>query len=132
MARESLAEGRQSGLSRYGDRLDSRAIYECAMRGDAVAAEVFERVGRALGLAIANVVNAMNLPIHVIGGGVSSAWDAFAPAMFDEVRKRSYIYANTTEANGVGKGGRKRATSIVQAKLGGDGGLYGAARLPMM
>jgi hypothetical protein len=51
--------------------------------------------------------------------------------MFDELRKRSYIYANTTEANGVGKDGRKRATTIARAKLGGDAGLYGAARLPM-
>jgi glucokinase len=131
MAREALAEGWQSELSQHGERLDSHAIYECAMRGDEVAREVFERVGRALGLAIATMVNAMNLPIHVIGGGVSSAWDAFAPAMFDELRKRSYIYASTTEANGVGKGGRKRATTITRAKLGGDAGLYGAARLPM-
>ncbi len=57
------------------------------MRGDAVAKQVFERVGRALGLAIANMVNALNLPLYVIGGGVSSAWDAFSPALFDEVRQ---------------------------------------------
>ena len=57
------------------------------MRGDAVAKQVFERVGRALGLAIANMVNALNLPLFVIGGGVSSAWDAFSPALFDEVRQ---------------------------------------------
>jgi glucokinase len=120
------------GALREEKELSSLAVYECAMRGDTVAKQVFERAGRALGLAIANMVNAMNLPLFVIGGGASSGWDAFAPAMFDEVRKRSYIYANTTAVDGTGVGGRKRVTVITRAQLGGDGGLYGAARLPML
>ena len=115
-------------------------------RGDAEAKKVFERVGRALGVAIADMVNILNLPLYVIGGGVSSAWDAFAPAMFAEVRKRSFVYAGTTAENGGGVGrarvtlrcrpralgGRKRVTQIRRAVLGGDGGLYGAARLAMI
>ncbi len=89
-------------------------------------------MGRALGLAIANMVNTLNLPLYVIGGGVSSAWDAFSPAMFDEVRRRSFVYAGTTAEDGMGVGGRERTTRITRAMLGGDGGLYGAARLPMI
>jgi glucokinase len=133
MAREAMEGGAATELrSLNAEELSSQAIYESAMRGDAVAKSVFERVGRALGLAIGNMVNAMNFPLYVIGGGVSSAWDAFAPAMFDEVRKRSYIYAATTAEDGTGIGGRKRPTVITRALLGGDGGLYGAARLPMV
>ena len=113
-------------------RSHALVVYECAMRGDAVAKQVFERVGRALGLAIADMVNTMNLPLYVIGGGVSSAWDAFSPALFDEVRKRSFVYAWTTGEDGKGVGGRQRSTRITRALLGGDGGLYGAARLPML
>ncbi len=133
MAKEALASGAATELRRVADgELDSRAVYECAMRGDAEAKKVFERVGRALGRAIANMVNTLNLPLFVIGGGASSAWDAFAPAMFDEVRMRSYIYGGTTTEDGQGVGGRKCWTRITRATLGGDGGLYGAARLPMM
>ena len=84
--------------------MTSRMVYECAMAGDAAAKKVFERVGRALGVAIADMVNILNLPLYVIGGGVSSAWDAFAPAMFAEVRKRSFVYAGTTAENGEGVG----------------------------
>lgn len=132
-AREALATGAKSELRNLGEaELDSLSIYEAAMRGDAVARQVFEQVGRALGRAIATVVNALNLPVHVIGGGVSHGWKAFAPAMFAELTMRSYIYAATTDERGKGKGGRKRPTAIVPAILGGEGGLYGAARLPMI
>ena len=133
MASEAIATGAATELCGVPNgNMDSRAVYECAMRGDAEARKVFERVGRALGLAIAAMINTLNLPLYVIGGGVSSAWDAFAPAMFDEVRKRSFVYAGTTAEDGSGLGGRKRSTRIVRATLGGDGGLSGAARLPMM
>ena len=133
MAAEALASGAATELRAMGNgNLDSLAVYECAMRGDAEAKKIFERVGRALGLAIAAMVNTLNLPLYAIGGGVSSAWDAFAPSMFDEVRKRSFVYAGTTAADGSGLGGRQRSTRIVRAQLGGDGGLYGAARLPLM
>jgi hypothetical protein len=33
--------------------------------------------------------------MFVIGGGVSSAWDAFAPTMFEELRVRSLVYSAT-------------------------------------
>jgi glucokinase len=124
MAREAAASG--------GAPMTSQIVYERAMGGDVEAKKVFERVGRALGVAIADMVNILNLSLYVIGGGVSSAWDAFAPAMFAEVRGRSFVYAGTTAENGGGIGGRTRSTQIRRATLGGDGGLYGAARLPMM
>jgi glucokinase len=136
MAREAVASGVTTELSKLAGNSDrefnSSVVYECAIGGDKAAQKVFERVGRALGLAIGSMVNAMNFPLHVIGGGVSSAWEAFAPAMFDEVRKRSYIYDATTAEDGKGIDGRQHTTVITRASLGGDGGLYGAARLPLM
>jgi glucokinase len=130
MAREALATGVASELR--GCELNSLTVYQCAMDGDAEAKKIFDRVGRALGLAIATMVNSLNLPLHVIGGGVSAAWDAFAPAMFDQLRQRSFIYARTTAEDGTGIGGRQRTTQITRALLGSDAGLYGAARLPML
>jgi len=43
----------------------------------------------------------------------------FAPAMFQEIEKRSFTYRNTR-------------TRIEKATLGSDAGLYGAAYLPLM
>jgi len=38
-------------------------------------------------------VNALNLPMYVVGGGVSSAWEAFSPFIFEELRQRSGLQA---------------------------------------
>jgi glucokinase len=133
MAGEALAGGADTELREVTNgALDSLAVYKSAMRGDPVAKKIFERVGRSLGKALAAMINGLNLPLYVVGGGVSAGWDAFAPAMFDEVRKRSFVYAGTTGRDGQALGGRQRSTRIVRARLGGDGGLFGAARLPMM
>jgi glucokinase len=87
------------------------------------------------------MVNALNLPMYVIGGGVASAWEAFAPTVFEELRQRSMVYAATAPessvAGGQGASGRveprgSRKTIITRALLGSDAGLYGAARLPLV
>jgi glucokinase len=87
------------------------------------------------------MVNSLNLPIYVIGGGVSGAWEAFSPSIFEELRQRSMVYAATAPpdplANGQGASsqvepGSGRKTIITRALLGSDAGLYGAARLPMI
>lgn len=130
MAQEAIATGVKTEMRNR--ELDSYGVFECAVHGDAEAKKVFERVGSALGLAIASMINGMNLPLFVIGGGVAGAWDAFAPAMFATARKYSYIYKRTTTEHGTGIGGRKRWTRITRAELGGNAGLFGAARLPLM
>jgi glucokinase len=87
------------------------------------------------------LVNSLNLPIYVIGGGVSSAWEAFSPSIFEELRARCMVYAATAppdplavhqgaSAHVVSGAGSK--TIITRALLGSDAGLYGAARLPMI
>jgi glucokinase len=105
----------------------SRSIYNLAVQGDASARRIFEAVGRALGIGIGGMVNALNLPMYVIGGGVASAWDAFAPAMFKEMKFRSSIYALTSPE----QKDFAQSTIVTRALLGSDAGLYGAARLPM-
>src|SRR5207249_2139355 len=109
---------------------------------DEPARQIFQKVGQALGVALANLVNTFNLRIYVIGGGVASAWKAFAPTMLEEVRKRSFVYAATTPADvpatkwQINAPAKTRSsgwtTIITQALLGSDAGLIGAARLPMI
>ena len=131
MAREAIARGESAELDRLSHdsvQFTSRSIYNLAVQGEPAAKRVFEEVGRALGIGIGCMVNALNLPIYVIGGGVSSAWDAFAPTMFEEMKFRSSIYALTSPE----RIGHERGTIVTRALLGSDAGLYGAARLPML
>jgi len=108
---------------------DSKIVYQMAVQGDPAAQEIFRCVGWALGIGLADLINLLNLPIYVIGGGVASAWEAFQPALLEEVRKRSFVYRATAPGESSGPG---KKTIITRALLGGDAGLFGAARLPML
>ena len=145
MAREVVASGRPSALAKAagGDaEFSAKAVYNLAIQGDEEAQKIFRRVGRALGIVLSAMVNALNLPMYVIGGGVSSAWDAFAPSIFEELKQRCMVYAATAPATptdgGQGASGKVEPTSgggktiVTRALLGSDAGLFGAARLPLM
>jgi len=143
MAKEAIASGRAPRLARAASsdpEFSSKAVYNLAIQGDAEAKKIFGRVGRALGICIANLVNAFNLNMYVIGGGASSAWEAFSPFIFEELRQRSLVYAATAPASplsgGAGASGHvgsegSTKTIITLALLGSDAGLYGAAQLPL-
>jgi glucokinase len=145
MAREVVASGRPSALAKAasGDaEFSAKAVYNLAIQGDEEAQKIFRRVGRALGIVLSAMVNALNLPMYVIGGGVSSAWDAFAPSIFEELKQRCMVYAATAPATptdgGQGASGKVEPASgggktiVTRALLGSDAGLFGAARLPLM
>jgi glucokinase len=120
-AREVLAAGRSPALaeaSRNISELTSEIVYEVAKAGDAACREIFQSVGRYLGIGIAGLVNALNLPLYVIGGGAAESWSLFAPAMMEELRYRSYIF-------------REASTRIEKSVLQGDAGICGAAFLPL-
>ncbi len=144
MAREAIEQHIAPGLSHAASanpEFSAKAVYNLAIQGDEEAKKIFRRVGRALRIVIADLVNALNLPMYVVGGGVSSAWEGFSPAIFDELKKRSMVYAATAPPSVAGQeqgasaqvepGGPTR-TIVTRALLGSDAGLYGAARLPMI
>ena len=122
MAAAAIRVGRSPELAREADalgELTAEIVYIKAKQGDLVAREIFEMVGRSLGVALANLINIFNLPLYVVGGGVARGWDAFAPTLMAEVRKRSLVY-------------RSSSTRIEPSSLGGEAGLLGAAYLPHM
>ncbi|MFZ0794620.1 MAG: ROK family protein, partial [Candidatus Korobacteraceae bacterium] len=132
IAREEIDGGNAPDLAdaARGDvEFSSRGIYQLAIQGHPSAKRIYERVGRALAIGIGSMINALNLPMYVIGGGVSSAWEAFAPTMFQELKVRSFIYS-VTAPDRVEKG--EKHTVVTIALMGSDAGLYGAARLPML
>src|SRR5579863_7064608 len=142
MAREAIAAGEAPELARAASsdpEFSAKSIYNLALQGNQDAQRIFHRFGVALGMLMADLVNILNLDMYVIGGGVISAWDAFAPAMFAELRERSLVYAANAPDEPAGeKHGAsaqianysRKKTIITQALLGSDAGLYGAAKLP--
>ena len=139
MATEAVASGNAPHMAqamKASPEFSSKAIYDLAMQGDPQAQAIFQRVGNALGTVLADLVNIFNIPMYVIGGGVASAWEAFAPAMMEKVRKNSFVYRATAPATntpgGNAQSGAGRASIITPALLGSDAGLIGAARLPMI
>lgn len=74
----------------FNDKLYPKEIYDIAKGiqvGNADAARnAFHQYGNALGLSIANVLTLID-GIVVIGGGISAAWDLFAPSMFASLNK---------------------------------------------
>jgi glucokinase len=144
MAREAIARNRGSALAIAANadpEFSAKSVYNLAMQDDEDARRIFRCVGRSLGILLASLVNALNLPIYVIGGGLSSAWEVFSPFIFRELRERSTVYAATAPHEPTSSPDGSPAlveadlgprTLVTRALLGSDAGLYGAARLPMI
>jgi len=144
MAREAIAINPKSALASAASsnsEFSAKSIYNLAIQGDEDARQIYRYVGRCLGIVLSSLVNSLNLPIYVIGGGVSSAWEAFSPSIFEELRRRSLVYAATAPPDPLAskegasahvQPGPGHKTIITRALLGSDAGLYGAARLPMV
>jgi glucokinase len=105
-------------MLQLGENLTAKDVYTLAVAGNERAVQVFASMGRALGIALANLVNIFNFPLYLLSGGVLHAWDLFAPSMLAEVKKRSFTYSRTN-------------ARIEKAILGDEAGLYGAAYLPL-
>ena len=132
LALEAIAQGNAPGLSalqKKNPEFTSRDLDELARAGDADAQKVFDLVGRSLGLGLAALVNTLNLPLYVIGGGVAQAWDLFSAKMFEELRHRSYVY-RFTDGSVDAQGHRSAKTYIEPAQLGAESGILGACLLP--
>jgi glucokinase len=149
MAKEAIATGQAPALAKAASsdpEFGAQSIYNLAMRGDEPSRRIFHTFGRYLGIMLAGIVNILNLDMYVLGGGVVSAWDAYAPTMFEELRARSLVYAATApdnphvttndssqkEKDGEESGACARKTIITRAQLGSDAGLYGAARVAVL
>jgi glucokinase len=94
--------------------LNAKLISDAAENGNELAIAAYDRAGKYIGLAIADLLHIFNPERVIIGGGVSRAGDL----LFDPIRRSvkeyiiSEVYLNNTE--------------IVPAALGDDSGLMGA------
>lgn len=131
MARETAYEGRSPRTRELIDQglpVTARDVATFAEQGDEGALIVYDTVGRALGLSLAGLVNTLNVPLYVIGGGASAAWHLFSPALFQELERASYVYRLTMPADRTQYTPGK--SNVLPAVLGSDSGLLGAAMVP--
>lgn len=103
----------------HGDpsRLAGPLVTEAAREGDPTARELLAEIGHWLGVGIAGLAAAFDPGIFVIGGGVSAAGELLIEPARESYRRRL-----------PGRGYRPEAR-IVEAALGPDAGLIGAADL---
>lgn len=111
-----LEAGAESTLRRERD-LSAIQIAQAARQGDALAKSAFERAGKYLGLAVANLLHIFDPSIIIFGGGVAQA----GPLLFDpfDISLKAHVF-NPRYLDGL---------VIERAVLGDDVGLLGALAL---
>ena len=92
----------------------AKMVSEEAAKGDSLSLDIMKEAGRYLGIAIANIINLLNIGRFVIGGRVAGSGDIMLEPAREEVIKRAI---NPPVKDQV----------IVQAGLGDDAGIIGAA-----
>ncbi len=117
-ARERLNRDNTSSLSRLAmqDSFTAADLALEANNGDDFSIMMLERTGRAIGIAVASMINLLSIERIVLGGAVMEAGDMLLQPIVNEARKRSLRECF-------------EATEIVAAKLGAEGVAIGAALL---
>jgi len=118
--KKELAQGASSWLRELWqadpEAILGETLVVAAKMLDPLALKAFERVGKAVAIAIADVVHLLGLSRVVLGGRFTRAWDHFHRPMKEELYRRLTLFP-------------PEAVSVVPAQLGDDAGLLGAARL---
>jgi glucokinase len=104
---------RKAAAAGFGE-ITGNALYSAAVNGNEKAIQIFDEMGRSLGVMIASVLNLLDLDRIVIGGGGSAGWDAFMPSLKAEVKLRTF---------------QEPFERVVfeRAQLGDNSGMFGAA-----
>jgi glucokinase len=103
-------------------------VAKLAEAGDSSARLAFEQLGSYLGIGISLLINMLDLPLIVIGGGVATAWPLFADSMFKSVYDHSVVYRLSAPKQTLTI--EQDHAFICEAVLGPSAGLLGAALLP--
>lgn len=127
-ASQRAADGTAPSLA--GSNWTAHSLAQAAGSGNADAKRIFIDAGRALGIGLAALVNTLNLPLYVVGGGLAQAWRLMKDVLFEELRHRSYVYRFTAPGSPIAARNPGGTTHVLPAELGPDAGLLGACILP--
>lgn len=100
------------------DVQNGKELAGLARGSDKIALETFNKVGEALGQAIANLVNIFAIPTIIIGGAFSNTMDIFMPALKKELDLRLKL----TDASKI---------KILRACFANNAGVVGAGRIAL-
>lgn len=116
-AKRFLSEAnRKSSLSGMTD-FTAKDVFDAAKSGDCIASKTVDYCMGFLGKSIADVSYVIDPEIVVIGGGMSKAGQYLLDVVFDHYRRYPKL--------------KKTLCDFALADLGGDAGMYGAARLAL-
>ena len=120
-ARSTAHAGNDSVLAALVDgdleKLTSEHVFQAARGGHGPSKELLDKVSRAMGLGLVNVLHLFNPDTIVMGGGVSQNWDYLRPLVEKYVDENAMAHIC------------KLGYRIVVTSLGDDIGLLGAAAL---
>ncbi len=115
MAKRHLAADPRPTNLRAMDALTCKDIFDASAAGDPVAADILETVYARMAEFCANLANAFDPAVIVLGGGVSKA----GPVLLEGIRRHFGKYVFHAMAD----------MPFVLATLGNDAGAYGAFKL---
>ncbi|MCX5710787.1 MAG: ROK family protein [Candidatus Omnitrophica bacterium] len=104
---------RDLGRRLFRRDISPEELSDLAKSGNAKALKIWDEVGAHLGLALAGMVNVLNLDAIIIGGGIANA----GKFLFDKVNKVIRARAMTVQAKQV---------KVFKAELGNEAGMIGA------
>ena len=112
------------------ERFSAQDVARLAEAGDVSAQRCFQQLGECLGFGLASLINILDLPLIIIGGGLAGAWSLFSPGMFAAAHDYSIVYrlGAPTQREVM----EPNHTFIRPAELGPSAGLLGAALLPFL
>ena len=90
-AQHRLRDGEASSLAQLDvSKITAHDVTAAARQGDALAVDIFNRAGRFLGFAVANLVSLLDPEIIVLGGGMAAVADLYLgplqKAMFERAQ----------------------------------------------
>ena len=88
-------------------------VMRAAKRGDRYSLSIWERVGEALGITVANLANILNIEMIILGGGISNSWDLFIDRLLSVSKQRALKYPI-------------KRIKVRKGVLGDDAGIIGA------
>lgn len=97
-------------------QITAKLVFDQAKKKSPIAVEVIDNACDSLGLAIANVINVLNLQEVIIGGGVSAAGEYLRFRVEKAMNK--YLYSSN-----------QGLVEVKLAVLGNDAGILGVAKL---
>ena len=116
-ARDRLLQGASSSLSRLDpSHITARDVAAAARAHDPLAVDLFEKAGRFLGFAVANLVSLFDPEIVILGGGMAGAADLY----LESLKQAMFERAQPLSA---------KLVKIKVSRLGSKANLLGCARL---